>query len=118
MNLIQTIEAEEIAKAGKTIPEFRPGDTLILCSRGLAMVEDGPLLAFVNSRPHPAEACKAILDAGLPARGEHNLTAIVVRAIDTASEAVAPGDGAFTTCSAASRRGDAAPRWSRRRARR
>ena len=28
MNLIQTIEAEEIAKAGKTIPDFRPGDTL------------------------------------------------------------------------------------------
>ena len=28
MNLIQQIEAEEIAKAGKTIPEFRPGDTI------------------------------------------------------------------------------------------
>jgi large subunit ribosomal protein L19 len=28
MNLIQTIEAEEIAKAGKAVPEFRPGDTL------------------------------------------------------------------------------------------
>ena len=28
MNLIQQIEAEEIAKAGKTIPEFRPGDTV------------------------------------------------------------------------------------------
>ena len=28
MNLIQTIEAEEIAKSGKAIPEFRPGDTL------------------------------------------------------------------------------------------
>ena len=28
MNLIQTIEAEEIAKADKTIPTFRPGDTL------------------------------------------------------------------------------------------
>ncbi len=28
MNLIQTIEAEEIAKAGKEIPTFRPGDTL------------------------------------------------------------------------------------------
>ncbi|HET6538646.1 MAG TPA: 50S ribosomal protein L19 [Sphingopyxis sp.] len=28
MNLIQTIEAEEIVKAGKTIPEFRAGDTL------------------------------------------------------------------------------------------
>ena len=28
MNLIQTIEAEEIAKAAKALPEFRPGDTL------------------------------------------------------------------------------------------
>jgi large subunit ribosomal protein L19 len=28
MNLIQTIEAEEIAKAAKDIPDFRPGDTL------------------------------------------------------------------------------------------
>ena len=28
MNLIQTIEAEESAKAAKTIPTFRPGDTL------------------------------------------------------------------------------------------
>ena len=28
MNLIQQIEAEEIAKAAKSIPEFRPGDTV------------------------------------------------------------------------------------------
>jgi len=28
VNLIQTIEAEEIAKAGKDIPEFRAGDTV------------------------------------------------------------------------------------------
>ena len=28
MNLIQTIEAEEIAKVAKTVPVFRPGDTL------------------------------------------------------------------------------------------
>jgi len=28
MNLIQQIEAEEIAKAAKEIPTFRPGDTL------------------------------------------------------------------------------------------
>ena len=28
MNLIQQIEAEEIAKAGKTVPEFRAGYTL------------------------------------------------------------------------------------------
>ncbi len=28
MNLIQQIEAEEISKAGKDIPTFRPGDTV------------------------------------------------------------------------------------------
>ncbi len=28
MNLIQTIEAEEIGKLAKTMPDFRPGDTL------------------------------------------------------------------------------------------
>ncbi|RYG85328.1 MAG: 50S ribosomal protein L19 [Alphaproteobacteria bacterium] len=28
MNLIQQIEAEEIAKASKEIPDFRPGDTV------------------------------------------------------------------------------------------
>ena len=28
MNLIQQIEAEEIAKSGKDIPEFRAGDTV------------------------------------------------------------------------------------------
>ena len=36
MNLIQTIEAEEIVKAGKTIPDFRPGDTVRI---GVKVVE-------------------------------------------------------------------------------
>ena len=36
MNLIQTIEAEEIAKAAKTIPTFRPGDTVKI---GVKVVE-------------------------------------------------------------------------------
>ena len=30
MNLIQTLEAEEIARLGKSIPEFAPGDTVIV----------------------------------------------------------------------------------------
>ena len=30
MNLIQTIEQEEIKRLGKTIPDFSPGDTLIV----------------------------------------------------------------------------------------
>ena len=30
MNLIQTLEQEEIARLGKTIPDFAPGDTVIV----------------------------------------------------------------------------------------
>ena len=30
MNLIQTLEQEEIARLGKTIPEFAPGDTVVV----------------------------------------------------------------------------------------
>ena len=30
MNLIQTLEQEEIARLGKSIPEFSPGDTVIV----------------------------------------------------------------------------------------
>ena len=30
MNLIQTLEQEEIVRLGKTIPEFSPGDTVIV----------------------------------------------------------------------------------------
>jgi large subunit ribosomal protein L19 len=36
VNLIQQIEAEEIAKAAKDIPEFRPGDTVRI---GVKVVE-------------------------------------------------------------------------------
>jgi len=30
MNIIETLEAEQIAKLNKTIPEFQPGDTVIV----------------------------------------------------------------------------------------
>ena len=30
MNLIQTLEQEEIARLNKTIPDFNPGDTVIV----------------------------------------------------------------------------------------
>ena len=30
MNLIQTLEQEEIARLGKSIPDFAPGDTVIV----------------------------------------------------------------------------------------
>ena len=33
MNLIQQLEQEEIARLGKTIPDFAPGDTIIVQSK-------------------------------------------------------------------------------------
>ena len=30
MNIIETLEREEIARLNKTIPEFSPGDTLVV----------------------------------------------------------------------------------------
>lgn len=33
MNLIQQLEAEEIARLGKTVPEFAPGDTVVVSVR-------------------------------------------------------------------------------------
>ena len=34
MNLIQTLEQEEIARLGKKIPEFAPGDTVVVSVNG------------------------------------------------------------------------------------
>ena len=36
MNLIETLEQEEIARLGKTIPDFAPGDTVVI---GVNVVE-------------------------------------------------------------------------------
>ena len=33
MNLIQILEQEEIARMGKTIPAFAPGDTVVVKER-------------------------------------------------------------------------------------
>ena len=30
MNLIETLEKEEIARLGKTVPDFAPGDTVVV----------------------------------------------------------------------------------------
>jgi large subunit ribosomal protein L19 len=36
MNIIEQLEQEEIARLGKTIPDFRPGDTVVV---GVSVVE-------------------------------------------------------------------------------
>lgn len=54
MNLIQTLEQEEIARLGKKIPEFAPGDTVIVSvnvvegSRKRAQAYEGVVIAKRN----------------------------------------------------------------------
>jgi large subunit ribosomal protein L19 len=54
MNLIQTLEKEEIARLGKTIPDFAPGDTVIVSvnvvegTRKRAQAYEGVVIAKRN----------------------------------------------------------------------
>ena len=54
MNLIQTLEQEEIARLGKTIPNFAPGDTVIVSvkvvegARKLLQAYEGVVIAKRN----------------------------------------------------------------------
>jgi large subunit ribosomal protein L19 len=54
MNLIQTLEQEEIARLGKKIPDFAPGDTVIVSvnvvegSRKRAQAYEGVVIAKRN----------------------------------------------------------------------
>ena len=55
MNLIQTLEQEEIARLGKKIPEFSPGDTVIVSvnvvegTRKRVQAYEGVVIAKRNS---------------------------------------------------------------------
>ena len=51
MNLIQTLEAEEIARLNKKIPEFAPGDTVIV-SVNVVEGTRKPVGAYAYLRPH------------------------------------------------------------------
>ncbi len=52
MNIIEQLEREEVARLAKTIPDFEPGDTLIVNVR----VKEGERTAF---RPTRASASPA-----------------------------------------------------------
>ena len=47
MNLIQQLEQEEIARLGKTIPQFAPGDTVIV---NVNVVEGERKLYYLRQR--------------------------------------------------------------------
>jgi len=51
MNLIQTLEAEEIARLGKTIPDFAPGDTVIVSVNVVEGTSSAPRLTKASLSP-------------------------------------------------------------------
>ncbi|MFO0760841.1 MAG: hypothetical protein U0359_30470 [Byssovorax sp.] len=67
---------------GVVSSSFRVGDTLLLASRGLGALDDRALFNLLAKSPHPGDACKALIQAALQTRGEHNLTVMVVKPID------------------------------------
>ena len=52
MDLIQTLEQEEIARLGKTIPEFSPGDTVIV---SVNVVEGARKRCLLYTSPSPRD---------------------------------------------------------------
>lgn len=61
-----------------TTTELRPGDGLILTSRGVPTVLPPPrLLQMLYDAGDPGVACKAIVETAVRARGEHNVTCMI-----------------------------------------
>ena len=67
--------------------ELRPGDTLLLCTRGLpAVLGDSDILDVVRRFEYPSAVCKALIKAALDGRGEHNITVVAATPIVAADE--------------------------------
>ena len=56
MNLIQTLEQEEIVRLGKTIPEFSPGDTVIV---NVNVVEGARKRCLLYTSPSPRDRTRS-----------------------------------------------------------
>ncbi len=57
------------------------GDRLLLCTDGLSeLVADARIAEILRLKPHPQDACQALLDAALSAGGLDNITIVVAAA--------------------------------------
>ena len=62
--------------------DMQPGDTLLLCTRGLtAVLGDSDILNVLNRNPDPAAACAALVKAAVDGRCEHNVTVVAATPI-------------------------------------
>jgi serine/threonine protein phosphatase PrpC len=67
--------------------DLRPGDTLLLCTRGLTNVlSDSDILNVLQRNEEPSAVCEALVKAALDGRGEHNITVVAATPIVVPSE--------------------------------
>ena len=67
--------------------DLRPGDMLLLCTRGLtAVLADSDILDILRRHEAPAAACTALVKAAVDARGEHNITVVAATPIVVPNE--------------------------------
>ncbi len=67
--------------------DMRPGDMLLLCTRGLTEVlGDSDILDLIRRNEDPIAACSALMRAAVDKRGEHNITVVAATPIVVADE--------------------------------
>ena len=86
MNLIQQIEAEEIAKATTAIPEFRPGDTVRVGVKVISLFPGRHMSADVRGKLSALREEEVI--RGTASLGDCLSRTVAVLSQDTASDPV------------------------------
>ena len=86
--LTRALGAEASATPDVSKVVLAPGDALVLCSDGLwGVTEDAELAQAVASSTDAQSAARALVDLALARGGPDNISVIVVRVMDTHSEA-------------------------------
>jgi protein phosphatase len=76
--------------------DMQPGDTLLLCTRGLTTVlGDIDILDVLNRNPDPSSACAALVKAAVDKRCEHNVTVVAATPMPDEQQQPPPNHGGW-----------------------
>ena len=76
--------------------DIQPGDTLLLCTRGLTTVlGDHDILDVLNRNPDPSSACAALVRAAVDKRCEHNVTVVAATPMPDEQQQPPPNHGGW-----------------------
>lgn len=91
LNRAMGVQAEVEVDVIETEP-LQPDEAFVLCTDGLASVSPGEIRDIVLSHP-PQQACDRLVELANERGGHDNVTVVVIRAADTASDGQPPGSG-------------------------